>query len=98
VSVLSRVSAPAATHDLAGVVVALLSNLQRAAPRDLPGSMGDQPSGDEQQLAESVVSRFRTGPTGLGTSAARIPWQRIAVGETVAATGRTERYHGASNT
>lgn len=71
-SVLSRVSAPAATHDLAGVVVALLSNLQRAAPRDLPGSVGDQPPGDEKQPAASVAVRLRTGPTGLGTSAARI--------------------------
>lgn len=73
-SVLSRVSAPAATHDLAGVVVALFSNPERAAPRSLPGSVGDQPPGDETQLAASVVGRLVTGPTGLGTSAARIPW------------------------
>lgn len=30
-SVLSRVSAPAATHDVAGVIVALFSNPDRAA-------------------------------------------------------------------
>ena len=92
-SVLSRVSAPAATHDLAGVVVALLSNLEHAAPRDLPGSVGDQPSGDEKQLAASAVGQFLTGPTGLGTSAARIPRQCTAVGETVAATGRGAEPH-----
>jgi hypothetical protein len=93
VSVLSRVSAPAATHDLAGVVVALFSNLERAAPSDLPGSVGDQLPGDEKQLAASVAGRLLTGPTGLGTSAARIPWQCTAVGETVAATGRGTEPH-----
>ncbi len=87
-SVLSRVSAPAATHDLAGVVVALFSSPERAAPRDLPGSVGDQLPRDGNKLTASVVGRLVTGPTGLGTSAARIPWQRTAGGETIAATGR----------
>ncbi|MGH3933579.1 MAG: hypothetical protein ACRDS1_01110, partial [Pseudonocardiaceae bacterium] len=72
-SVLSRVSAPAATHALADMVVTLLSNPQRAAPRELPGSVADQLSGDENQLAASMAGRLLTGPTGLGTSAARIP-------------------------
>ncbi len=85
-SVLSRVSAPAATHDLAGVVGALLSTPERAAPRDLPGSVGDQLPGDENQLAASMVGRLVTGPTGLGTSAVRIPWRDTAVGKTIAAT------------
>ncbi|MGH3920754.1 MAG: family 2 encapsulin nanocompartment cargo protein terpene cyclase, partial [Pseudonocardiaceae bacterium] len=94
-SVLSRVSAPAATHDLAGVVAALLSNPERTAPRDLPGTDGDQLPEDGDQLPEdenepaaSVVGRLVTGPTGLGTSAARIPWQGTSAGEAVAATGR----------
>ncbi|MGH3925795.1 MAG: hypothetical protein ACRDTT_23535, partial [Pseudonocardiaceae bacterium] len=87
-SVLSRVSAPAATHDLAGVVVALLSSQERAAPRDLPGSVEDQLFGDEKQPAASVIDRLLTGPTGLGTSAARFPSLRTAIGETAAATGR----------
>jgi 2-methylisoborneol synthase len=47
VPVLSLVSAPAATHDLVGVVVALLSNPERTAPRDFLGSVGDQPPGDK---------------------------------------------------
>ncbi|MGH3976925.1 MAG: hypothetical protein ACRDS9_26935, partial [Pseudonocardiaceae bacterium] len=80
-SVLSRVSGPAATHDLAGVAVALFSNPERAAPKDLPGTVGDQLPGDENQLAASVAGRLVTGPTGLGTSAVRI-------GDTIAATGR----------
>jgi 2-methylisoborneol synthase len=45
VPVLSLVSAP--THDLVGVVVALLSNPERTAPRNLLGSVGDQPAGDK---------------------------------------------------
>jgi len=76
-SVLSRVSAPAATHELAGLVTALLSNPERAAPRDLPGSAGDAP----------VVSQL-VGPTGLGTSAARLPWRRAATRKPAAGTAR----------
>ncbi|MEO7194188.1 MAG: terpene synthase [Pseudonocardiaceae bacterium] len=70
-SVLSRVSAPAATHDLASRVAALLSNPERAAPRDLPGSVGDQLP-EDNRLTRSVAGKLITGPTGLGTSAARI--------------------------
>ena len=93
-SVLSRVSAPAAAHDLAGVVVALFANPERTAPRDLPESTGDQlPTadhlpGDDNQPTVSVVGRLLAGPTGLGTSAARIPWQRSTPGEPIAATGQ----------
>ncbi|MGH3839020.1 MAG: hypothetical protein ACRDSF_25485, partial [Pseudonocardiaceae bacterium] len=86
-------SAPAATHDLAGVVVALFSNPERAAPRDLPGSVGDQLAGDENQLAASAVGRLVTSPTGLGTSAARIPWRCTAVGEAVEANSRGRESH-----
>ncbi len=73
--VLLSVTAPAATHDLVGVVTALFSNPERAAPRNLPGSVGDQPPGDASRLTGSEEGRLVTGPTGLGTSAARIPWQ-----------------------
>jgi len=94
VSVLSRVSAPAAAHDLAGVVVALFANPERAAPRDLPESTGDQlPTGaqlpgDDNQADASVLGRLLSGPTGLGTSAARIPWQGAVLSETRTATVR----------
>jgi 2-methylisoborneol synthase len=80
VSVLSRVSAPAVTHDLASVVVTLFSTPERIAPRDLTGFVGDQPPEDAGQQTASVMSRLVTGPTGLGTSAARIA-ERTAVGE-----------------
>lgn len=92
-SVLSRVSAPAAAHDLAGVVVALFSNPERAAPRDIPESTADQLPGDDNQPTGSVVGRLVTGPTGLGTSAARIPWRGTAVSETTMATGRGTQLH-----
>ncbi|MFY9808142.1 MAG: family 2 encapsulin nanocompartment cargo protein terpene cyclase [Pseudonocardiaceae bacterium] len=85
-SLLSRVSTPAGAHDLAGVVVALFADPERAAPRDLPDFTGDQPPGDDMQTAASVVGRLLSGPTGLGTSAARVPWQGTAPGKTRAAT------------
>jgi 2-methylisoborneol synthase len=94
VSVLSRVSAPAAAHDLAGVVVALFANPERTAPRDLPESIGDQlPTadhlpGDDNQPTAPVAGRLLAGPTGLGTSAARFPWQGTALGETRPDTGQ----------
>lgn len=91
-SVLSRVSAPAATHDLAGAVVALLSNPERTAPRNLHALVRDQQPGDEGQLTGSV-GRFVAGPTGLGTSAARIPWPCTNVGMAVAATNRGTQPH-----
>lgn len=87
-SVLSRVSAPAAAHDLAGVVVALFANPERTAPRDLHEATGEQLPGDDNQAAASVVGQLLSGPTGLGTSAARIPWQGAALSETRTATGR----------
>ncbi len=91
-SVLSRVSAPAATHDLAGAVVALLSNPERTAPRNLHALVRDQQPGDEGRLTHSV-GRFVAGPTGLGTSAARIPWQCTNVDMAVAATNRGTQPH-----
>lgn len=82
-SVLSRVSAPAASHELASVVVSLLSNPQRPAPKDLPQSVGDQQSGDHSQPATSALGRLITGPTGLGTSAARIRREDTGPSETI---------------
>ncbi|MDQ2790055.1 MAG: hypothetical protein M3Y73_10190 [Actinomycetota bacterium] len=87
-SVLTRVSAPPATHALAGVVAALLSNPERAAPRNLPVPVGDQPPEDGNQRIASVAGRLVTGPTGLGTSAARIPSWTTAAGETITPAGR----------
>jgi 2-methylisoborneol synthase len=87
VSVLSRVSAPAVNHDLASVVVALLSSPQRPAPRDLPQSVGDQLPRDHSEPATSSLGRLITGPTGVGTSAARIHRKSTAPSETIAATG-----------
>lgn len=73
-SVLSRVAAPPAGHDLASVVGALLSSPQRPAPRDLVQPAGDPPPSPEpaSQPAASLLDRLATGPRGLGTSAARI--------------------------
>ena len=85
--VFSRVSAPAATNYLAGVVVALLSSQKRPAPRDLLGPVGDQLPGGEDPVAK-WGDRLVTGPMGLGTSAARSPWGYTAAGETVTANGR----------
>lgn len=70
-SVLSRVTAPTAGHDLASVVGALLSSPQRPAPKDL-SQLPAQRLGQDSQPAESLLDRLVTGPTGLGTSAARI--------------------------
>lgn len=57
-SLLSRASAPTATHDAAAVAAALLSLPHRAAPVQLP--VGGKPR------------RFTGIPTGLGTSAVRL--------------------------
>jgi 2-methylisoborneol synthase len=87
-AVLSRASAPAVTHDRADAVVALFADRQRPAPRDLPESTGDelpagdQLPGDDDQPAASVGGRLVTGPTGLGTSAARIRWLGTTGSET----------------
>lgn len=70
-SLLSRVSAPTATGDLADLVSAALSNPAGAAPRDLFGSCEDPSAALEKQPPPSSVAGLLTGPTGLGTSAAR---------------------------
>lgn len=68
-TLLSRLSAPAATGDLVGVVTALLSNKDSAAPRELARA---------DSGATTTGNRFATGPTGIGTSAARITAQPAA--------------------
>jgi germacradienol/geosmin synthase len=70
VSVLAGVSAPAAHHELANAVAALLSSGQQPDPNDLLQPTADQPPGRDSQLAASLLDRLVTGPTGLGTSAA----------------------------
>lgn len=79
-SVLFRMSASAVHHDLAEVVAALFSNPARAAPRDLPVPADG--------LALPPADLLTAGPSGLGTSAARIPRQQTAVAEKVAVGGR----------
>lgn len=85
-SVLSRVSAPTASHDLASAVAALLSDPERPAPRDLPPSARDELLQADSQPGASLVSRLVTGPTGLGTSAARISRPCTTSSEASAAT------------
>jgi germacradienol/geosmin synthase len=63
----------AAHHELANVVAALLSSGQRPAPKDLVQLAADQPPGHDSQPAASLLDRLVTGPTGRGTSAARLP-------------------------
>lgn len=70
-SLLTRISAPAAGHDLAALVAALLSG-QPGAPRELPGAAADPPAPPARPVDPPAPSRLITGPTGLGTSAARI--------------------------
>lgn len=73
-SLLSRVSAPPATDELAYWVSALVSNVEGAptAPRELLGFLGEEQPEPAKQPPASSVFRPPTGPTGLGTSAARI--------------------------
>ncbi len=69
-SLLSRMTAPPATHDLAGFAADILSNMEVAPLSDLFESFGDHVP---VKLPEaSTASRLLTGPAGLGTSAARL--------------------------
>ncbi|MGW2628804.1 family 2 encapsulin nanocompartment cargo protein terpene cyclase [Streptomyces chattanoogensis] len=88
-SLLSRMTAPAARHDVARLVATLLASpphqsdrphlsdnphrrLRPAAPKRLPGTGGAVP---ERRAP------LPTGPTGLGTSAARFAAKRKVVGD-----------------
>src|SRR5689334_666321 len=62
-SVLSRAGAPAAGHELAADVAALLTNLDTSAPAALP--IDGARRGPVRLL----------GPTGLGAAALRIPYE-----------------------
>ncbi|MEU9125284.1 family 2 encapsulin nanocompartment cargo protein terpene cyclase [Streptomyces sp. NPDC048506] len=67
-SLLSRMTAPAARHDVARLMATLLASpphqdVRPAAPKLLPGTGGALPE---------RTAPLPTGPTGLGTSAARI--------------------------
>jgi len=73
VSALSRLAAPRAESDLAGAVSALFANPERAAPTDPLGAVAHQQGGDQSTGPPADARRFLGGPTGLGTSAARIP-------------------------
>ncbi|MFF4953370.1 family 2 encapsulin nanocompartment cargo protein terpene cyclase [Streptomyces chattanoogensis] len=90
-SLLSRMTAPTARHDVARLVATLLASpphqsdrphlsdnphrrLRPAAPKRLPGTGGAVP---ERRAP------LPTGPTGLGTSAARIAAKRKVVGDAV---------------
>ncbi|WP_328411845.1 family 2 encapsulin nanocompartment cargo protein terpene cyclase [Nocardia sp. NBC_00403] len=79
-SVLSRAAAPAATHDLAAAVAALLSNLDNTAPATLPlegiGASAETtvPKPDSRSLSQpperARPSPIRLlGPSGLGAAA-----------------------------
>jgi 2-methylisoborneol synthase len=67
VSVLTRVSAPTASHGLAGVVAALFSDPARAAPKNLPESTGDTPLADAAQPVETGLGQLDTGLGQLDT-------------------------------
>ncbi|MFE9644576.1 family 2 encapsulin nanocompartment cargo protein terpene cyclase [Streptomyces sp. NPDC006365] len=67
-SLISRALAPAAAHDVAGMVVGLLQDPRRPGKRDVlarvkPVAGGTSPG----------ALRLPSGPTGLGTSGVRIP-------------------------
>ena len=67
---------PDATGELAELVTAVLANLDLAAPQDLAAYLdltGLDPDVGEpsEPLPVPTESRFRLGPTGLGTAAAR---------------------------
>ncbi|UQI46757.1 Camphene synthase [Streptomyces sp. HU2014] len=69
-SLLSRITAPTAPHDVARLVATLLTHqrgVRPSAPAALPGT-----------AARRVGAALPTGPTGLGTSAARVGARKAA--------------------
>ncbi|MDX6676254.1 MAG: 2-methylisoborneol synthase [Solirubrobacteraceae bacterium] len=68
---LSPVSAPSAGHSLAALVGALLSNPVRPDSRELPAPSSDLREPQQPAPELSAVARVLSGPTGLGTAAAR---------------------------
>ncbi|SPE62075.1 2-methylisoborneol synthase [Streptomyces netropsis] len=70
-SLLSRITAPTARHDVARLAATLLTHhqgIRRPAPRTLPGTAAPRPAG----------TALPSGPTGLGTSAARLAVRKTA--------------------
>jgi 2-methylisoborneol synthase len=67
VSVLSRVLAPPATHDLAGRAASLLSTLDGAPAAALPELLQESPAilGDPTGLGTSAVRQFRPKPVAV---------------------------------
>lgn len=77
-SLLSRIAAPEATHELAALVAALLSSPERPGWSGVPGFPAHIPDREEPAPAETPnARRLPSGPTGLGTSAARFPWPAV---------------------
>ncbi|MCP2292348.1 family 2 encapsulin nanocompartment cargo protein terpene cyclase [Nocardia amikacinitolerans] len=82
-SVLSRAAAPAATHDLAADVVALLTNTDSTAPAELfAEAVAESPapptdSSPPSRTAGPTPVRL-LGPRGLGSGALRLPVDRTA--------------------
>ncbi|WP_194820390.1 family 2 encapsulin nanocompartment cargo protein terpene cyclase [Nocardia sp. XZ_19_385] len=74
-SVLSRAGAPAATHEVAAAVAALLNNHQTSAPATLlPFSTPEAPVAECDSSATECADPPRLlGPSGLGAAALRLP-------------------------
>jgi len=70
---LSEPAAPPGYPDLAGLILAVLSNPRRPDPTRLPApAQDDRPASEETvQPPASVTAPLLFGPTGLGTSATR---------------------------
>ncbi|MFQ6394143.1 family 2 encapsulin nanocompartment cargo protein terpene cyclase [Nocardia sp. KC 131] len=82
-SVLSRATAPAATHDVAAAVTALLLNLDNTAPLKLSLEALAQSSETAVPERDSVLNPIRLlGPSGLGAAALLLarPTTSIPVG------------------
>lgn len=82
-SVLSRAAAPAATHDLAADVVALLTSTDSAAPAELfaeaVAESAALPDVSSQPWPAAGFTPVRLlGPRGLGSGALRLPVDRTA--------------------
>jgi len=74
VAALARISAPTSTGSLADIVARLFSDPARAAPRELRAPEGygaGEPA--SQENGASNMGPMVGGPSGMGTSAARIP-------------------------
>lgn len=78
-SVLSRAAATQATHEVAAIVAALLTNTRTAAPRRLFSTeMLVSPVDPREAEQASAVPRTLLGPSGLGAAALLLPSPRRA--------------------